>query len=110
MTKAEAILWNHIKQKQICDQRFLRQFSIDIYIIDFYCPKLKLAIEVDGDTHLTEDEMKYDKKRQDKLETFDVRFLRFTNGEIYNGLNHVIENIENKVNEMLKNEKPPCPP
>ena len=107
MTRAEAIIWNHIRNRQICDQRFLRQFSMDFYIIDFYCPKLKLAIEVDGETHLTDDEKEYDKKRQDKLESLDVIFLRFTNGDIYFGLELVLENIIKKVNELMKN--PPAP-
>ena len=107
MTRAEVILWNHIKQKQTCGQRFLRQFSMDFYIIDFYCPKIKLAIEVDGETHLTEEEKEYDKKRQDKLESLGVRFLRFTNGDIYAGLDLVMEKIEKKVNELMKN--PPTP-
>ena len=107
MTRAEAILWNHLKQKQICDQRFLRQFSIKFYVVDFFCPKLNLAVEVDGDTHLTEEELQKDKMRQEEIESLGIKFLRFTNGEIYEGLDWVIEQIMNKVNTLLKN--PPTP-
>ena len=107
MTRAETILWNHLKQKQICGQRFLRQFSIDIYIVDFFCPKLNLVIEVDGDTHLTNEEVSRDKIRQEKIESLGIEFLRFTNGEIYEGFDMVIEKIENRVNILLKN--PPTP-
>jgi very-short-patch-repair endonuclease len=107
MTRAEAILWNHIKQKQILGQRFLRQFSIGPYIVDFFCPKLNLSVEVDGDTHLSDDELEYDKIRQQNIETLGITFLRFTNGEIYGALDQVIETIESKVNELMKN--PPTP-
>ena len=106
MTKAEAILWNHLKQKQVCGQRFLRQFSVDSYIIDFFCPQLNLAIEVDGDTHLSDEELEHDKIRQDKIEALGIVFLRFTNGEIYNGLDFVLEKIEGNVKELMKNPTP----
>jgi len=107
LTRAEAILWNHLKQKQICGQRFLKQYSIESFIVDFYCPKLRLVIEVDGETHLTDKELEYDKIRQDKIEKLNIIFLRFTNGDVYNGLDLVLEKIELKVNEMMKT--PPAP-
>jgi very-short-patch-repair endonuclease len=107
MTRAEAILWNRLKQKQICGQRFLRQFSIDSFILDFFCSKLYLAIEVDGDTHLTKDEILNDINRQHKIESHNIHFLRFTNGEIYSNLDQVIETIRSKVNDLIKN--PPTP-
>lgn len=106
MTKAESILWNRLKHRQICGQRFIRQFSINSFIVDFYCPKLKLCIEVDGDTHLSENEIKYDDVRQDKLQSLFIKFLRFKNGEIYNNLDFVIEKIERKINELMKNPLP----
>jgi len=52
MTRAECELWKYLRRRNLRGYKFRRQFSIDIYIIDFYCPQLKLAVEVDGDTHL----------------------------------------------------------
>ncbi len=51
MTKAEVLLWLQLKSRKMLGQRFLRQYGIDAYVVDFYCPKLKLAIEVDGESH-----------------------------------------------------------
>ncbi|MGA2668950.1 MAG: DUF559 domain-containing protein [Ignavibacteria bacterium] len=62
MTKAETKLWVQIRRKQISEQRFLRQFSIGPYVVDFFCPHLNLAVEIDGATHLTDEELAFDKK------------------------------------------------
>lgn len=101
MTKAEAILWTYIKGRKIEKQRFLRQFSIGGYIVDFYCPQLHLAIEVDGATHSSEEEIKYDKERQGDIEGLGIVFLRFGNEEIYGGLESVLHEIRSKVIELL---------
>lgn len=53
---AEQLVWPYIRRKQILGERFLRQFSVDYYIMDFYCPKLRLAIEIDGAPHFNNDE------------------------------------------------------
>jgi 5-methyltetrahydrofolate--homocysteine methyltransferase len=60
-------------------------------------PRFKLAIEVDGATHQTNEELEHDKKRQQYLENKGVEFLRFTNEDIYSGLDKVLKNIQNKV-------------
>jgi len=109
MTKAEAKLWTHIRKKQVSEQRFLRQFSIGSYIVDFFCPHLNLAVEIDGATHVTDEEIAYDKKRQEELQTLGITFLRFRNEEIYEDLNGVIENIKLKVIDLLKNPPTPLP-
>lgn len=106
MTKAEAILWSYIKSKQIEGQRFLRQFSIGAYVVDFYSPKIHLVIEVDGATHSTQDEITYDKIRQDEIEGLGISFLRFMNEEVYGDLENVIKEISAKVKELLN---PPAP-
>jgi very-short-patch-repair endonuclease len=63
MPKSEVILWSKLKNKQILGERFLRQYSVDQYILDFYCPRLKLAIEVDGDSHFMHGAEEQDKVR-----------------------------------------------
>jgi len=105
MTHAEVIIWNYIRRKQILDTRFRRQFSIEQFIIDFYSPPLKLAIEIDGLTHLTDEEKDYDAWRQNKLEEYGVKFLRFTNEEVYGNINEVLRIISLEVEAILKSLK-----
>ena len=82
MTAAEVALWLMIKNKQLDGERFLRQFSIGHYVVDFYCHKHKLAIELDGEVHSSEDRQTYDKKRTDYLNSVGVTVLRFKNFEV----------------------------
>jgi len=101
--KAENLIWLYIRKKQICGERFLRQYSVDHYVIDFYCPRLRLAVEADGPSHFSSIEtIKYDEKRQKHLEGFGISFLRFKNEEIYQDLGGVIARIEGRVKELQK--------
>lgn len=98
---AEKIVWTSIRRKQILNERFLRQFSIDYYVLDFYCPRLHLAIEIDGDSHfVNQDVLEYDKERQNYIEKLGIMFLRFTNKEVNQSNDEVIEIITQKVNEL----------
>ena len=101
-TNAEEILWQRLKGKQIEGNKFRRQVSITEYVVDFYCPKLNLAIEVDGVTHSTTDEIEYDNDRQARIEILGIVFLRFRNEEIFNNLEKVISEISDKVKELCK--------
>jgi len=75
MTYCEKIVWRHIRKKQL-GHRFLRQYSVDHFIIDFYSPELNLAIEVDGESHNDPDQQKKDISRQKYLESFNIKFVR----------------------------------
>ncbi|MBI3005488.1 MAG: endonuclease domain-containing protein [Ignavibacteriales bacterium] len=101
MPKAEIILWSNLRRKQLLDQRFRRQYGIGSYVIDFYCPKLKLAIEVDGDTH-TDETIPYDNDRQEFIESYGVRFLRFTNEDIYENLDGVLTTIFETIQSLQR--------
>ncbi|MDP2668791.1 MAG: DUF559 domain-containing protein [bacterium] len=68
MPESEVILWSQIKNKNIRGLRFRRQVSVGRFVVDFYCPELKLAIEIDGDSHFTIDAVSYDRERQDIIE------------------------------------------
>jgi very-short-patch-repair endonuclease len=92
-TNAELILWNFLKGKQLTGLKFRRQFSFGFYIVDFYCIKNKIAIELDGDSHFTESAKAYDVQRTLYLTGLGVKILRFTNQEIYNNLENVLESI-----------------
>jgi very-short-patch-repair endonuclease len=61
MPAAEVIIWLKLKNRQMHGERFLRQYSVDQYVLDFYCPRLRLAIEVDGESHLKPDSGECDK-------------------------------------------------
>jgi len=88
-TEAEQILWEFLRKKQISGYRFRRQYGVDAYVIDFYCPEIKLAIELDGEVHFTESAIEYDRHRQEYLETFGITFLRFTNKDVFNQIEKV---------------------
>lgn len=91
--KAEHLLWAKLKSKQLLGYKFRRQYSVGPYVIDIYCPALKLAIEVDGVSHLQEDSTDQDGPRQNFIESFGIQFLRFTNDEIYRNMDGVLYSI-----------------
>jgi very-short-patch-repair endonuclease len=99
MPKSEIILWSKLKNKQMQGKRFLRQYSVDQYVLDFYCPELKLAIEVDGDSHFVTGAQEYDRDRQEYIESFGIRFLRFTNTDVTENIDGVCQVIFNKIEE-----------
>ena len=92
-TKAEAVIWSKVREKQILGLSFRRQYSVGPYVIDFYCPALKLAVEIDGDSHFQEGVQADDQLREDFISSFGIRFLRFTNEEVYRNLEGVLETI-----------------
>jgi len=100
MTKAEVMLWLELKEKKLCGHKFRRQHSIGIYLVDFYCPKLKLVIEIDDLTHSSKDEIEYDSERQIMIENLGISFLRFKNDEIYQNILNVIDRIKVKIVEL----------
>ena len=96
MPEAERLLWEKIRMKQL-GVKFRRQYSVGRYILDFYCRELRLAIELDGDSHLINDAPVQDKVRQEYLEACGIRILRFNNSEIYENLEGVLEGIGNQI-------------
>ena len=105
MTKAEVLLWLELKDRKILGERFLRQYSMKYFVVDFYCPRLKLAIEIDGPTHLPEEQIEYDSLRQSEIEKHKIQFLRFTNEHVYDDMTHVLESIRGKVMELRTRKK-----
>jgi len=93
-TLAEHRLWECLRSKQLREFRFRRQFGVGPYIVDFYCPREKLAIEVDGGYHIVDDIAMNDKDRQANIEALGIRVIRFTNEEVLNGLPDVLKRIE----------------
>ena len=99
MPKAEYILWQQIRRKQIEGLTFRRQVSVGKYVVDFYCSKCGLAIEVDGETHIGEKAETYDAERQKYLENLGIQVLRFWNTDVYKNLAGVVERIHSVVTE-----------
>ncbi len=77
-TKAERDLWQNLRSRGLEGYKFRRQVSVGFFVLDFYCPELKLAIEVDGYTHDSDEAKKYDAEREEIIETYGVRLRRLT--------------------------------
>ncbi|MEK7251178.1 MAG: DUF559 domain-containing protein, partial [Bacteroidota bacterium] len=73
-----------------------RQEGIKNYVVDFYCPACMLAVEIDGETHWSDEEIEKDRKRQKDIEDLGVLFLRFTNRDVYENLEGVLQMIAEK--------------
>ena len=93
LPNAEVLLWMRLSHRQILGYKFRRQYSVDRFVIDFYCPELKLAIEIDGDGHFAPLARLYDCDRQQHIESFGIRFLRFMNEDVYYNLDAVLDEI-----------------
>jgi very-short-patch-repair endonuclease len=93
MTYTEKLVWIYLRKYQM-HVRFLRQYSIDNYIIDFYCPKLRLAIEIDGDIHDVVEQKLYDIERQHYLEGLGIKFIRVKNEEFSINPDKAFDKIE----------------
>ena len=95
-------MWRILKNRQIEGVKFRRQFGVANFVLDFYAPELKLAIELDGGGHYTLEGDDYDKLRtQVLLHEYGIRFLRFENREVFQEQQRVIYEIS----EMIKSLK-----
>ncbi len=102
MTFGEVLLWNELKLDQFWGFDFDRQRCLDNYIVDFYCKELMLAIEIDGMSHGNEEAFAKDEKRQLKLESLGVKFIRFTEAEVKNDMLNVLRALEHKILTIVK--------
>ncbi len=101
MTDSELKLWSRIRRKQISGLQFYRQRPIGDYIVDFYCPKAELVLEVDGVQHMNRLAMQKDKYRDSYLKQQGVKVLRFDNLQILKQLDAVIEKIHQAVESRI---------
>ncbi|MEI7750011.1 MAG: endonuclease domain-containing protein [Candidatus Moraniibacteriota bacterium] len=95
MTEAEIRIWNQLRRRQINGLRFLRQHPLGKYIVDFYCPSEKLAIEIDGGQHYESGESVGKDRERDNflLHEYGIRTLRFTNIDVMQNMSAVIDRI-----------------
>lgn len=101
MTKSEKLLWRELSNNEEFPWNFRNQHPANKFILDFYCHKAKLAIEVDGEYHNTRVNHLYDDDRDKVLEEFGVKTLRVSNKEIFNDLSSVEAQIKNAILERL---------
>ncbi|NEU82808.1 endonuclease domain-containing protein [Nostoc sp. UIC 10630] len=92
MTPAEKKLWNEYLRN--FQYRVFRQRPIHHFIVDFYCPTLKTVIEIDGDSHFTDEAQDYDLERTNILEGYGLKIIRFTNSQVLNHFDSVCEQIQ----------------
>ena len=99
-TPAEQKLWYKILQsKRLSNLKFTRQKPLDEYIVDFYCAELKLAIEIDGDTHARQKQ--YDKDRTKALNKHGVEVIRYTNADVLNNLEGVYQDLQKRISARI---------
>ena len=98
MTYAEKVLWQQLRNRKVEGLKFRRQHPADIFILDFYCHDLKLAIEVDGGIHNQKDQKEWDESRTYQLNEFGIKLLRFSNDDVIYHTERVIDLIK----EFLK--------
>jgi very-short-patch-repair endonuclease len=99
-TDAEKVLWNQLRKFRSEGFVFRRQHPIDFFIADFYCHRLKLVIEVDGEYYSNEKSIDYDDSRSGELERFGIQVIRFRNEEVICKTEHLNLIIQTKIAEL----------
>ena len=93
-TAPEAILWRTLKGKQIDGLKFRRQFGLGPYVLDFYCPEIKLCIELDGEIHKSYEQSQYDEIRTRFMASNNIKVIRFENDAVYRNIEAIKETIK----------------
>ena len=106
MTRAEKHLWKHLKSKKFLGYKFRRQHPLHLFIVDFYCHKLGLIIEVDGGYHNQTLQQKMDEQRTLLLKFQSLTLLRFSNEQVLLSTETVLQQIEQKINEVRNKKNP----
>ena len=97
MTGPEKRLWTRLRARQVNGLKFRRQHGIGPYIVDFYCPERSLVVEVDGDSHADTKQLNKDRERDDYLRSIGLRVVRYSNSDITNNLDGVLEDLQTRV-------------
>jgi len=92
-TQAEELLWKQLRRKRLNGLKCRRQHPLGRYIADFYCPEVRLVIELDGTVHNLKDQKEYDELRKEVIEVHRVRVLRMRNEEIEKDIEGVLKKI-----------------
>jgi very-short-patch-repair endonuclease len=106
-TEPERILWRHLRNRNFDGYKFRRQHPIDRYILDFYCPAAKLAVELDGSGHGYELRKAHDRAREKFLASEGILVLRFWNHHVRSELDSILQAIWFALNERLPENPSP---
>jgi len=99
-TEAEKMVWAHLRNKQFYGMKFFRQYSIGPYILDFYCPTVKLAIELDGGQHNQPENKGYDLARSEFLKAQSIDVIRFWNHEVLLNMEGLLSELASKITPL----------
>jgi len=99
-TDVEKLLWSHLRNKQFYGLIFFRQYSIEQYILDFYCPELRLAIELDGGQHAEENNKQHDNLRLEYLRALGIKVIRFWNNDVVKNFEGILYKIRENCNSL----------
>lgn len=102
-TNAEELVWRFLRNRQILGYKFRRQYSVDHFVIDFYCAELKLALEIDGGSHNDPEQKKKDIIRQKYLERFNIKFVRLKDEGLFSNPNKTFAKIEQAI-KLIRNK------
>ncbi len=106
MPSTEAILWSKLKDRQLLGCKFRRQYGIESYTVDFYSSDIKLAVELDGESHYQPGGKDYDKRRDAMIRSFGIRILRILNDDVYENLDGVWDAIARAAREQIEHRRP----
>lgn len=98
-TQAEKKIWQMLRNKSLKNYKFLRQKPLDNFVADFYCAKLMLVIEIDGDSHSRQKE--YDALRSERLEEYGIQVIRYHNNNIINNISRVHQDLLKKIKNRV---------
>ncbi len=105
MTLAEKVLWKVLNNKKDFPARWKRQHPVDIFILDFYCHKYKLSIEVDGEIHEDDDIGEHDAGREHDITKLGIKIIRITNKEVFENIEFVKRRIISGINCLILHQK-----
>ncbi|KAA0206006.1 endonuclease domain-containing protein [Candidatus Uhrbacteria bacterium] len=101
MTPVEHLLWSKLRGRRFLGLKFNRQFSVECFILDFYCPELRIGVELDGFQHLSEQGTAHDAERKTILNEHHIFTIRFMNHELSN-----LDGVLNKLRSFCLNRLP----
>ena len=93
-TRAEVVLWQYLRNRQICGLKFRRQAPVSNYVLDFYCPQIKLCIELDGEVHNELHTSMHDEQRTNDLNALGITVLRYSNDVVLKNIEGILKSIE----------------
>ena len=108
-TPTERMLWKRLRSKQLDGFRFRQQHGFGPYVLDFYCPKLRLCIELDGSVHDSDEQQQRDAERTMFLNQNRIKVIRFKNEEVEEDIEKVLSTIRKFINDEICLFRPPTP-